>query len=59
MKQKSYGETIPVRFRKTTTDKIRLIATATGLNKSDVIRLAINAGLPEIEAGRLSIANSK
>jgi hypothetical protein len=58
MRQKRYGETIPLRLKKTTAQKVRIIATATGLNSSDVLRLAINAGLPGLEAGNLKFSHA-
>lgn len=54
MKPKRFGETLPVRISKTVNDKLKRIAKNTGLSKSDVMRMAINHGLPAMEAGRMS-----
>lgn len=54
MKPKRFGETLPVRISKVVDDKLKRIAKTTGLSKSDVMRMAINHGLPAMEAGRMS-----
>lgn len=53
MKPKRFGETLPVRISKSVDDKLKRIAQHTGLSKSDVIRMAVNHGLPAVESGRL------
>lgn len=56
MKPKRFGQTLPVRLTKSVDDKLKKIAKHHGLSKSDVLRMAINHGLPAMEAGRLTIA---
>jgi len=56
MKIKRFGETLPVRISKSVDDKLKLIARKTGLTKSDVLRMAVNHGLPSVEAGRIPSA---
>jgi predicted DNA-binding protein len=53
MKIKRFGETLPVRISKSVDDKLKLIAKRTGLSKSDVLRMAVNHGLPAVDAGRM------
>lgn len=53
MKIKRFGETLPVRISKSVDDKLKLIAKRTGLSKSDVLRMAVNHGLPAVDAGRI------
>jgi len=53
MKIKRFGETLPVRISKSVDDKLKLIAKRSGLSKSDVLRMAVNHGLPAVEAGRI------
>jgi predicted DNA-binding protein len=56
MKPKRFGQTLPVRLTKSVDDKLKRIAKHHGLSKSDVLRMAINHGLPAMESGRLTIA---
>ena len=51
-------ETLPVRLPRDVRDKIRIISVRTGLTSSAVMRMAINHGLPELEAGRLKLSDS-
>jgi predicted DNA-binding protein len=53
MRPKRLGETLPVRLPTEIDERIQKIAAATVLTKSAIIRMAVNHGLPEIEAGRL------
>lgn len=55
MKPKRYGNTLPVRLNERVDAKLKLIADRHGLSKSDVLRMAINHGLPKIEAGQLPV----
>lgn len=55
MKVKRFGETLPVRISKSVDDKLKRIAKHTGLSKSDVLRMAVNHGLPAVEAGRIPV----
>ncbi len=54
MKPKRFGETLPVRLSKPVDDKLKRIAKHTGLSKSDVLRMAVNHGLPALESGKLA-----
>ncbi|MFY8215607.1 MAG: hypothetical protein ACOVMP_03295 [Chthoniobacterales bacterium] len=56
MKRKRLGETLPVRLPDETEKRLLLIAKITGLSKSDVMRMAINHGLPQLEAGKLAFS---
>jgi predicted DNA-binding protein len=58
MKPKRFGETLPVRLSKAVDDKLKRIAKHTGLSKSDVLRMAVNHGLPAVEAGKMAILNA-
>lgn len=51
-KSKRLGETLPIRISPAADAKIKLIATLHGFTKSDVVRMAINHGLPALESGR-------
>lgn len=53
--KRRFGETLPVRLPNETDARLRRIAKATGLNKSDVMRIALAHGLPRIEAGEIAI----
>ena len=50
------GETLPLRITEQTDTRLSLSARKTGLNKSTVMRMAINHGLPLVEAGKLAPA---
>ncbi|MCW5560020.1 MAG: ribbon-helix-helix protein, CopG family, partial [Verrucomicrobiae bacterium] len=50
-----FGETLPVRLTAETNVRLKRIAKATGLNRSDVMRIALAHGLPRIEAGEITI----
>ena len=50
-----FGETFPVRISPDTNNRVRRIAKAVGLSKSDVLRMAMAHGLPLVEAGQLSL----
>jgi predicted DNA-binding protein len=58
MKEKRFGETIPVRIPGALDRRLKNISKVTGLSKSDVTRMAINHGLPELEAGRLHLTGA-
>lgn len=58
MRNKRLCETLPVRLPVEVDKRIRKVAEAAGLSRSDALRMAINHGLPEIEAGRLNLNNS-
>ena len=47
--------TLPVRLDAEVQGKLDLIAKQTSLTRSAVMRLAINHGLPMLEAGRIKI----
>lgn len=55
MKPKRFGETLPVRLAKPVDDKLKRLAKHHGLSKSDVLRMAINHGLPALESGKMPI----
>lgn len=57
MKQRRYGEVLPVRLSETIDTRLKDIADATGLTKSAALRLAIAHGLPELEAGRINLVS--
>lgn len=54
MKPPRLKETLPVRLTESVDAKISLISQATGLNKSQIVRMALNHGLPLLEAGKIS-----
>jgi predicted DNA-binding protein len=58
MKVKRLAETLPVRLQTDVEKRIRLIAMAAGITKSDALRMAINHGLPALEAGRISLTRA-
>ncbi|HYE30968.1 MAG TPA: hypothetical protein VEH27_06060 [Methylomirabilota bacterium] len=53
MKQKRFGDVLPVRLPETVNKRLVKVARAAGISKSDALRLAIAHGLPDLEAGRL------
>jgi predicted DNA-binding protein len=53
MKAKRFNETLPIRVEISVDRRVSLVARATGLTKSDIIRIAIKSGLPLLEAGKL------
>lgn len=55
-KPKRFGETLPLRISSAVDAKVSLIAIRHNITKSDVVRMAINHGLPDLEAGRLPAA---
>jgi predicted DNA-binding protein len=55
MKTKRLGETLPVRIHPDIDSRLRLIASISGLTRSDVLRMAIRHGLPAIESGKLPL----
>lgn len=52
-----FGETFPVRMSPDTNARIKRVAKAVGLSKSDVLRMAMAHGLPLVEAGKLSLTS--
>lgn len=57
--KRRFGETLPVRLPNSTDSRLRRIAEATGLNKSDIMRIALAHGLPLIEAGQLAVEETE
>jgi predicted DNA-binding protein len=55
MKTRRFGNVLPVRLTNEVDRKLKLVAKAAGITKSDALRMAINNGLPELEAGRLNM----
>jgi predicted DNA-binding protein len=55
MKTRRFGNVLPVRLTSEVDRKLKLVAKAAGITKSDALRMAINNGLPELEAGRLNL----
>jgi predicted DNA-binding protein len=55
MKPKRFGNVLPVRLPADTDKRLKRIAKAVGISKSDALRMAINHGLPNLEAGRISL----
>jgi len=56
MKKARLNETLPVRLQTEVDLRLKRIAAAAGITKSDALRMAINHGLPHLEAGRISLA---
>lgn len=54
MRIKRFGKVLPVRLTEDVDRKLKRFARAAGITKSDALRLAINHGLPDLEAGRIS-----
>lgn len=52
MKSKRFGNVLPVRLPKDVDHRIKLVATAAGVSKSAVMRMAIAYGLPNLEGGK-------
>lgn len=55
MKQRRFGNVLPVRLSNSVDARLKDIAECTGLSKSEVLRLAIANGLPDLEAGRINM----
>lgn len=53
MRQKRFGDVLPVRLPGAVDLRLKRIARAAGVSKSDALRMAIAHGLPELEAGRI------
>ena len=54
MRIKRFGKVLPVRLTEDVDRKLKSFARLTGVTKSDALRMAINHGLPDLEAGRIS-----
>ncbi len=55
MKKLRLKETLPVRLSTDVDSRLKRIAMAVGISKSDALRMAISHGLPELEAGRIRV----
>ena len=55
MKPRRFGKVLPVRLTDDTNRRLKRIADHAGLTKSDALRMAINHGLPNLEAGHLKL----
>ncbi len=55
MKARRFGDTLPIRITTEVDRRLSQIRRATGLTKSDIARMAIAHGLPELEAGRIRV----
>lgn len=55
MKPKRFGDTLPVRIAVDVNRQLARIASSVGISKSDVVRIAINIGLPALERGEIRI----
>lgn len=55
MRTKRFGSVLPVRLSKEVDRKVKLVARAAGISRSDVMRMAISYGLPSLEAGRFKL----
>lgn len=55
MRTRRFGNVLPVRLPDEVNRKLKLVATKAGITKSDALRMAINNGLPALEAGRISV----
>ena len=53
MREKRFGNVLPVRLPTVVDMKLKKIAKAAGISKSDALRMAIAHGLPDLEAGRI------
>ena len=56
MKKPRLNETLPVRLQTEVDRRLKKVAEAAGISKSAALRMAINHGLPQLEAGRISLA---
>ena len=56
MKQKRFGNVLPVRLPYEVDKRLKHIARAAGLTKSDALRMAIAHGLPSLELGRIRLS---
>lgn len=59
MKLRRFGNVLPVRLTTEVDGKLKLIAKAAGITKSDALRMAISNGLPDLEAGRINVKPSE
>lgn len=55
MKTRRYGNVLPVRLPVEIDRKLKRIARAAGITKSDAMRMAINNGLPDLESGKITL----
>lgn len=53
MREKRFGNVLPVRLPVAVDLKLKKIARAAGISKSDAIRMAIAHGLPALESGMI------
>ena len=53
--KRRFGNVLPVRLPGDVDDRLRLVAAAAGISKSDAMRMAIAHGLPNLEAGRIRL----
>jgi len=53
MRAKRFGDVLPVRLPESVSARLKKIAKASGLSKSDALRMAIAHGLPDLERGRI------
>ena len=58
MKPKRFGDTLPVRIAVDVNRQLSRIASSVGISKSDVVRIAINLGLPALERGEIRLDGS-
>lgn len=58
MKLRRLSETLPVRLQADVEQRLKKIAKCAGITKSDALRMAINHGLPALEAGRISLTRA-
>jgi len=53
MRLKRFGKVLPVRLTDDVDRRLKKLARSAGVTKSDALRMAINHGLPDLEAGRI------
>ena len=55
MRNRRFGNVLPVRLPSEVDRRLKRVARAAGISKSDAMRMAINHGLPDLEAGRIKL----
>lgn len=55
MRLRRFGNVLPVRLPAEVDRKLKQVARAAGISKSDALRMAINNGLPALEEGRITL----